>query len=191
MNMEFLKPLVGEELFVKLSEKLGPTGVELADIAGGAYVPKARMDETLEAMEGKARQIAALEEELARAREQAAGREALSARVEALSAEVAERDARLEAMALQYDIREALRGMNARNADVILPLLKLDSIRRGRDGRLTGLTEQVEALRQTDGYLFEDQPGDRGGFFGAQDMGAGDRPNAAMNAAIRSMSGRF
>ena len=192
MNIDFLKPILGDDLFAQVSEKLAAaTGVDLANIAGGAYIPKAKLDEKIEEIKNQAKQITALQGQLTEAQQKSAGIDGLNSQIAKLTADVADRDSKLESMSMKYDIKDALRGMNAKNVDVILPLLNMDSIKRGNDGKITGLLEQVDALKKSDGYLFDSQPGGRGGFSGSQDTGGSESPNAAMNAAIRSMSGRF
>ena len=192
MNIDFLKPILGDDLFAQVSEKLAAaTGVDLANIAGGAYIPKAKLDEKIEEIKNQAKQITALQGKLSEAQQKSAGIDELNSQIAKLTADVADRDSKLESMSMKYDIKDALRGMNAKNVDVILPLLHMDSIKRGNDGKITGLLEQVDALKKSDGYLFDSQPGGRGGFSGSQDTGGSESPNAAMNAAIRNMSGRF
>ena len=192
MNIDFLKPILGDELFQQVSEKLSAaSGIDLRNVADGSYIPKEKLDEKIKALKDQAQQMTALQGQLTEAQKQAGTVEGLNQQITKLTGDLSARDATIQGMAMKYDVKDALRGMNARNADVILPLLNMDKIKRGEDGKLTGLQEQVAALKKSDAYLFDAQPGSRGGFNGGQDTGGGDNsPNAAMNAAIRSMSGR-
>lgn len=191
MNNSFLKPILGDELFAQVSEKLTAAGITLINAADGSYIPKGKFDEKVNELRTQAQQITTLQTQLAEEQKKTGSIDGLNQQITKLTADVAQRDASIQSMALKYDVKDALRGMNARNADVILPLLNMDGIKRGADGKtITGLLEQVEALKKSDAYLFDAQPGSRGGFNGSQDTGAGGGPNAAMNAAIRSMSGR-
>ena len=192
MNIDFLKPILGDELFQQVSEKLSAaSGIDLRNVADGSYIPKEKLDEKINALKDQAQQMTALQGQLTEAQKQAGTVEGLNQQITKLTGDLSARDATIQGMAMKYDVKDALRGMNARNADVILPLLNMDKIKRGEDGKLTGLQEQVAALKKSDAYLFDAQPGSRGGFNGGQDTGGGDNsPNAAMNAAIRSMSGR-
>ena len=108
-----------------------------------------------------------------------------------LTKDVADRDATIASNSKQYKIKDELRGLHARNVDVIWPLLNLEKITEN-DGKLEGLAEQVEALKQSDAYLFDINTGSqRGGSPGAQDIGGGGTSaNATMNNAIRALSGR-
>jgi len=115
----------------------------------------------------------------------------LQAQIDKLNKDIADKDATMAATAKQYRIKDELRGMKARNVDIVMPLLQMDKIAE-KDGKLTGLTEQVDALKKSAAYLFEEESAHRGGFPGSQDIGGGtDNTNAAMNAAIRAASGRI
>ena len=83
--------------------------------------------------------------------------------------------------------------MNVRNADVVMPLLKMDSISE-QDGKLVGLNEQVEEIKKSDSYLFTDSGRQHGNFgFGGSlgNQGGKEQPSSAdANAAIRMAAGR-
>ena len=134
--------------------------------------------------------MTALNDQLKAAQDKATVADTLTERVAQLTKDVADRDATIAKNDKQYRIKDELRGLHARNVDVIWPLLNLEKIEE-KDGKLEGLTEQVEALKQSDAYLFDTNTGNqRGGFPGTQDTGGELNGNAAINAAIRSMSGR-
>ena len=131
-----------------------------------------------------------LQDQLKAAQERATIADTLTEQVAKLTQTVADRDATIASNSKQYKIKDELRGLHAKNVDVIWPLLNLEKIEE-KDGKLEGLTEQVEALKQSDAYLFDTNTGtQRGGFPGAQEIGGATNENAAINAAIRSMSGR-
>lgn len=192
MKLNFLKPILGDELFAQVSEKLNAaTGIDLVNVADGTYIPKAKFDEKLESVRALTQQVTALQGQLSEAQQKISGIEGLNQQITKLTGDLAQRDAAISSLTLKYDVKDALRGMNAKNPDVVLPLLNMDSIKRGEDGKLTGLLEQVDGLKKSDGYLFDSEPGARGGFNGSQSSGGSASPNAAMNDAIRSMAGRI
>ena len=203
MPHDFLKPILGDELYAQFDEKVkAASGVMLADISGGSYIPKAKYDEVNAKAKDHGATIASLNatitelnEKLAAKEKDAEGHEkqaadvaALQAQIAQLQTDVADRDSKLQAQARTHQIKDALRDMNARNVEVVMPLLKLDAITE-MDGKLTGLTEQVDAIRKTDGYLFDAAPGSKGGFSGGQDVSGADE-NKSINDAIRAMAGR-
>ena len=67
----------------------------------------------------------------------------------------------------------ALRDAKAKNVKAVISLLDTEKVSVGKDGTLDGLTDQLDALKQSDGYLFEqtEQPGriNIGGKFGNDD----------------------
>ena len=114
--------------------------------------------------------------------------DSLNKQIEQLKKDVADRDTMIANNSKQYRIKDELRGMKAKNVDVIWPLLKLDAITE-KDGKLEGLAEQIEALQKSDAYLFDatDTNVQRGGFSGNQDLTNANRSNNdIINAAIRN-----
>lgn len=134
--------------------------------------------------------LAELQRQLEEATSKANTATALQKQVDRLTKDVAARDATIVSNDRRYRIRDELRDMKARNVDIVMKQLDLDKISE-ENGALVGLSEQVEALKQTDAYLFDTNTGNqRGGFAGAPEIGNSTDVNAAMNAAIRSASGR-
>ncbi len=44
-NYDYLKPILGEELFGQFAEKMAAAqGIQLANVGDGAYIPKAKYD---------------------------------------------------------------------------------------------------------------------------------------------------
>lgn len=196
MDIGFLKPALGEELFAQVSEKLdGATDIMLANIAGGRYVPKSKFDGQIARATELEQQVADLTAQLERAKKGAGEAESLTAQVQKLTADVAERDKRISDMDTDYAVKDALRAARARDVDIVYSLLERDKISRGKKGELTGVDDQLKALKESKGFLFEeDKPAtSRGGFDGKQDILAGDASagsNSAINQAIRAMAGR-
>ena len=81
----------------------------------------------------------------------------LNKQIEQLKKDVTDRDATIANNSKQYRIKDELRGMKAKNVDVIWPLLNLDNITE-KDGKLEGLTEQVESLQKSHVLLCRDSP---------------------------------
>lgn len=83
----------------------------------------------------------------------------------------------------------ALAAHNPRNPALLYAALDQSKLEI-KDGKLTGLDEQIAPLKKSDGYLFKDAPGTKGGFSGTHqqqaDSGVG---NGEINAAIRGAAG--
>lgn len=66
-------------------------------------------------------------------------------------------EADLTAQQKSFLVDKALTGAGARNAKAVSSLLDLDSV-EVKDGQLSGLDEQLKSLRESDGYLFKEDP---------------------------------
>lgn len=191
MANEFLKPILGEELLAQVDEKLnGAQGITLANIADGTHIPKAKFDEVNGKVNGLNAQIAQLTAQLEEANKSNGDVTALTAQIAQLKNDLDSKDAAMAKAELTYKVRDQLRGMSVRDADIVMPLLKLENAKVGKDGKVEGLAEQVEELKKNYGYLFEPEKPNNFGFGNNGAKDSGTQKNAAMNAAIRAMSGR-
>ena len=135
-------------------------------------------------------ELKALQDQLKAAQDRATVADTLTERVAQLTKDIADRDATIASNNKAYKIKDELRGLHAKNVDVIWPLLNLDKITEN-DGKLEGLSEQVEALQKSDAYLFDINTGtQRGGVVGSPDVSNSTSANDAVNQAIRALSGR-
>lgn len=195
MSIDFLKPVLGDELFTQVSDKLsGATGITLANIADGSYVPKAKFDEERTKAKNLTTQVNDLTQQLADAQKNAGDVDALNQQITKLTQDVTDRDNKLASLSTDYDIKDALRAAKARDVDIVFGLLDRSKI-TSKDGKLSGVDEQVKAIRESKGFLFEsdEKPAGRAGFGGQQDIiGGGESAgaNSAVNNAIRAMAGR-
>lgn len=195
MNLDFLKPYLGDELFSQVSEKLeGASGLTLANISDGSYIPKAKFDDERNKAKQLTAQVNDLTAKLTEAEGKAASIDTLNQKITQLTQDVADRDGKLASMSLDYDIKDAARAAKARDVDIVVGLLDKSKITK-KDGKLSGVDEQFKALRESKGFLFEPEPvgGIRGGFDGRQDILGGNdgkTTNSVVNDAIRQMAGR-
>ena len=195
MSIDFLKPVLGDELFTQVSDKLsGATGITLANIADGSYVPKAKFDEERTKAKNLTTQVNDLTQQLADAQKNAGDVDALNQQITKLTQDVTDRDNKLASLSTDYDIKDALRAAKARDVDIVFGLLDRSKI-TSKDGKLSGVDEQLKAIRESKGFLFEsdEKPAGRAGFGGQQDIiGGGESAgaNSAVNNAIRAMAGR-
>ena len=138
----------------------------------------------------QAGEIKTLQDALKAAQDKASVADTLTQRVAQLTQDVAARDATIRNNSKQYKIKDELRNQHAKNADVVWKMLDVDKIAEDEDGKLSGLAEQLEALKQSDAYLFDTNPGgQRGGFSAGPDIGDKVTANDAVNKAIRALSG--
>lgn len=191
MANEFLQGILGDELYAQVTERLTAQNVSLANLSDGSHIPKAKFDDLNTKNKSLAAQLAQTTALLDAAKAAQGDTGSLNEKIAQLTAQLTDAQNKLTNQALEYRVRDALRRANARNADVVIPLLRMDAIKAGKDGTLEGLTDQVEAIKKSDPYLFTDAPAQKGGFqgSGSADDGTGN-VNAAVNAALRQLYGR-
>lgn len=187
---DFLKPVLGDDLFAQVEDKLNGSGLNIINLSDGSYIPKSKFDDERNKIKALNTNIADLTRQLNDAQEKANKADTMQATIDNLNKTIADKDASIANTAKQYRIKDALREMKAKNVDIVMSQLKMDKIGE-KDGQLTGLTEQVDALRKSYAYLFDTNAGsNRGGFGGSQDIGGNGNTNADVNNAIRALSGR-
>lgn len=193
MNIDFLKPVLGDELFAQVSEKLeGAQGITLVNSADGSYVPKAKFNEANNSVKTLTQQVQTLTQELETAKAAAGNVDELNQQITKLQQDVADRDGKIESIGVDYDVKDIIRGAKARDVDIVFGLIDRSKVKRGKDGKLQGVDDQIKAVKDSKAFLFEDEKGSKGGFDGQQDIIGGKADggvNAAMNNAIRASFG--
>lgn len=191
MNIDFLKPVLGDDLFAQVSEKLASaTGITLANIGDGSYIPKEKLEEERTTSKGYKSQISELNGKLAQLQEAANGNDALKAQITQLQSDLAAKDAALNRQMLEYRIKDTVRGSKAKNADVIMKMIDIEKIKE-KNGELIGLDDQIEALKKSDAYLFEPVSDGNGGVDPHNEPGSDPKPaNYNVNQLIRQAAGR-
>lgn len=78
--------------------------------------------------------------------------------IEQLQGQLKEKDAAVNALRKSTAIELALTKAKAKNTKAALALLNVDKLELQDDGTIKGLDESLEALKKSDGYLFEAEP---------------------------------
>lgn len=151
--MEFLKEHLGEELYNQVAEKLNNTTMKLADLSSGEYVAKGKY----EAEVGKNKTLTQNIEELTGKVKTFDGVDLEALKNEAITWQE-KYNADMAKLKLDNGIEKALISTKARNMKAVKAMLDLEAIKL--DGEtITGIDEQLTALRESDGYLFDlEQP---------------------------------
>ena len=157
--MEFLRPIIGEELFNELAQKLaGREDVKLANLAEGGYVGKEKF---MAAMD----KIAALEAELNKSAQAMAAAKAASQKAVELESTVQKLNEEKDQMGRQFEqkliqekmetaVVNALNAAKVKNMKAVRALIDENRIAL-TSGTLTGLDAQIESIKASDPYLFE------------------------------------
>lgn len=150
--MDKLKELFGTEAltFEQLEEKLKDnTEIKLANLAGGGYV--------------SAKKHADVVAELTTAKETISGLQETVNKFDGVDLDGLKRAAEewetkyntdVEAAKVDSLITEALHTAKAKNPKMVKKMLDLSLIKRDGD-KLIGLSEQLDSLKESDGYAFE------------------------------------
>lgn len=137
--MEFLKEILGDELYAQVAEKLeNAEGITLANIADGSYVSKETYDADIET-----------------AKKEAAGSAEPNGDAEKLKGEnekLKEDIAKLK-LSSAYELKLVTSG--ARNSKALRGMIDADKLTLGEDGVLQGYDEQLEGVKNECPWLFE------------------------------------
>ena len=194
MNIDFLKGHLSDDLFTQAQTALSSVeGLEIIQTNDGSWLPKSKFDEEVNKHKATKTQLATITRQLEEAKKAGEGVASLQATIDSLTAQVQERDATITGMKRSAKVQAALAKANARDPKVVERLLDASKIGEDDKGNLTGLDEQVKALKESSGYLFAEDPGSRGGWGGGKNpeeqRGHETGNNEAMNNALRAMLG--
>lgn len=196
MDISSLKTHLGDELYTQVEEKLkGVEGLSVIPTNDGSWVPKSRLDEELNKIKDYRTTVSTLNKQLEEAKKAGQDTTTLQATIDSLKAQVAERDSTITGMKRSGKIREALQKAKVRDAAIVEKLLDASKIGEDDKGQLTGLEDQIKALKETSAYLFDEGGGGRIGYPGGKDPASGgkdpgNRSNDDFNAMIRAAAGR-
>lgn len=87
-------------------------------------------------------------------------------------------EAELAQLKLDNAVELGLSGANARNNKAVRAMLDMSKIKMGEDGTLSGLSEQLEALKKSDAYMFNIQQQTQQQFTGFQPGASSTVPNS-------------
>lgn len=186
-NYDYLKPVLGEEIFGQFAEKMAAAqGIQLANVGDGAYIPKAKYDADKRQLSS---QITQLNTQLQQAQAAGANAAALNQQVAQLTADLAARDKTIADSAKRGLILAELRNAGARDPELLVRLIDMDKVTQ-KDGRLEGLDDQLNPMKTAQPYLFGNLPGGRGGLDTHSGGAGAETTNQQVNDEIRRAAGR-
>lgn len=169
--MKTLKEILGEELYKQVNAALLEDGEHVVLIDSrkeSSFIPKERFDEVNTQKKTFKEQNADLLKQIEGLQEAAKGNEKLTADLEAMKAKVKESDEKVkqaeteaQAKVTQAKVDAALevilKTTKVKDSEVFNLLLKKDLIKVDeKTGEVTGLSEQVEALKTSKPFIFEE-----------------------------------
>lgn len=124
----------------------------------GDYVTKARFNEVNEAKKTLSEQIADRDKQLKKLKDSVGDNEALKQQIEDLQKASKEQktefEAKEKALRLDTAIKLAI-GDSAQDTDIVTGLINKDKLILGEDGKVAGLSEQLETLKKDKSFLFK------------------------------------
>lgn len=149
-----LKELLGEELYKQVIEKAGDN--KIAVVSDGNWFPKDKFDAKNQEVKDLQTQLSDRDNQLEELKRVDA--EGLQAKIDELQqaneTTKSEYEEKLQKQAFDHKLESALTGSKVKNVKAVKALLDLETIKLDGDN-LLGLDDQLKALKDSDGYLFE------------------------------------
>lgn len=156
--MEFLKDVLGEELFTQVSDKLKDSKIKLADLSTGGYVGKEKFDTELKKVENLTAQLSEANKTIESF--QSMDIDGIKKSAEDWKQKAAEAETKaakeIESLQFNYAIDSALSGAKARNVKAVKSLLNFDGLKL-TEGKVLGLDEQLAKIKEENDFLFESE----------------------------------
>lgn len=155
---------------------------KVMDSLDGDFVTKARFNEVNEELKASKKSISDRDKQLEDLKKSAGDNTALTQQIADLQKANTDQqkahEQEIAALKLNNAVEMALSGAKAKNIKAVRAMLDDAKIKLGEDGKLSGLDEQIEALKKSDGYMFEvSEPQQQ--FTGFQPGASSTVPNSA------------
>lgn len=152
---------------------------KVMDSLDGNFVTKTRFNEINEENKTLKQSISERDTQLEELKKSSGDNAELKQQIEALQQQNAEQQkahiAEMNRLKLDNVIDSALTAAGAKNIKAVRALLDPESLKLGNDGNLTGLDEQLKAVRKSDSYLFSEKDSEvKPQFKGFQPGASGD-----------------
>lgn len=156
------------------------------------YIPKARFNEVNEENKSLRSAVEERDNQLSELKKFSGDNEALKKQIEELQNANAEQnkahEAEIAQLKLDNAVDSALATAGAKNGKAVRALLNFENIKLGSDGKLSGLSEQLEEVRKSDGYLFAEKDDPRPQNFTGFNPGASNDGTPKADADFSQMT---
>ena len=156
--MDFLKEILGEELFAQVAEKVNAHNgdeankdkqIKIGNLGGGDYVSKAKHDALQALLDGKSTELDTANGLIADFKKSAKGNEALQGKITEYETTISQLQNQLKQTQLDSEIKVALLAAKATDIDYLTYKLKAnhDKLTFGDDGKISGIDEMISGLK--------------------------------------------
>lgn len=148
----------------------------------GNYVPKTRFNEVNEENKTLKKSVSDRDKQLEDLKKSSGDNAELQKQIADLQKVNADQqkahDEELAKLKVDNAVEIALSGAKAKNGKAVKAMLDMSKVKLGEDGKLSGLDEQLEALKKSDGYMFDVQEQTQQQFTGFQPGASSTVPNS-------------
>lgn len=160
-----LEQILGDELYKQVTDKLGDN--KIAIVSDGNWIPKDKFDNLNDEKKQYKEQVDTLNVELGKLQGKLKDNEGATETIENLKKQIADKETEMKAIRKSNAIKLEVLKANPNDVADILPHLKEETITIAEDGAITGLKEQLDALKENKAYLFKEiEPSGTGGSMG-------------------------
>lgn len=157
-----------KEEFVALgiSEELAAKAEEASKTELAGYVPKSRFDEVNESKKKLETSANDYKTQLENLKTTAGDNEALKQQIAELQAQNKQKEEEYQKELKDLQLTNAIKtaiSASAQDSDLVAGLIDKTKLILGDDGKVTGLEEQVKALKESKAFLFKPEDGGNGG----------------------------
>ena len=157
---------------------------KVMDSLDGDFVTKARFNEVNEELKSVKKSVSDRDKQLEDLKKSAGDNTALTQQIADLQKANADQhkahEQEIAALKFNNAVEMALTGAKAKNIKAVRAMLDDTKIKLGDDGKLTGFDEQIEALKKSDGYMFDVQQQTGQQFTGFQPGASTTVPNSTL-----------
>lgn len=158
--MEFLKEILGEELYAQFAEKLNAYNgdaankdkqIKLANLGSGEYVGKGKYDALQAMLDGKETELTTANDLIADLKKGTKGNEELQGKITGYETQVSQLQGELEKTKLENAIQLALRDAKAVDPDYLAFKLRekysADELTLDENGKVKGMDDKLAGLK--------------------------------------------
>ena len=158
--MDFLKEILGEELYAQVAEKINAHNgneanqgkqIKIANLGGGEYVSKAKHDALQALLDGKTTELDTANGLIADLKKAAKGDEALQGKVTAYETQVAQLQEQLKQTQIDSGLKIAFMEAGGTDIDFLIWKAKQGNdgkpLELGEDGKIKGIDDLISGLK--------------------------------------------